>query len=522
LNDRQETRVALSAGWDARYNDFAPFHPARPHAEYPLGNLTPAAANPAYEALRKALALCGLDRNHLGSPAWNPLGKIASPGDTVVLKPNFVRDFRESCRDPANCVMTHGSVIRAVIDYVYIALAGRGRIVVADAPHSDADFERIREFAGLDAIQELYRREAGFEIEVYDLRPEIAHKIGGVIAGHRKLPGDPAGYVKVDLADHSAFAEIQPLCDRLYGSEYDMSELYRHHSDGVHEYLFSRTVLDADVVISIPKLKTHKKVGLTVNLKNLVGINGNKNWLPHHREGTPAQGGDQFPNDSTTNRVERSVVTTFKKCFPRLGPLRLLLAGPAAAIGKRIFGDTNKGRIRSGNWHGNDTTWRMVLDLNRALLYADTDGRLHDQPVRRFFSIVDGIIAGEGNGPLDPTPKSCGLIVAGFNSLAVDTACARLMGFDMSRIPLLREAFQHHPLPLMRHGADAIECFINSSEDAGSLASLDGTCSPFVPHFGWTGRIEARLSSSSQPASTDEHDGDVARVQSSESVVCRK
>jgi len=28
-------------------------------------------------------------------------------------------------------------------------------------------------------------------------------------------------------------------------------------------------VLKADCVISVPKLKTHKKVGLTVNLKNL-------------------------------------------------------------------------------------------------------------------------------------------------------------------------------------------------------------------------------------------------------------
>jgi hypothetical protein len=36
-------------------------------------------------------------------------------------------------------------------------------------------------------------------------------------------------------------------------------------------------------------------VGMTCALKNLVGINANKNWLPHHTEGTPEQGGDQFP-----------------------------------------------------------------------------------------------------------------------------------------------------------------------------------------------------------------------------------
>ena len=59
-----------------------------------------------------------------------------------------------------------------------------------------------------------------------------------------------------------------------------------------------------------------------------------------------------------------------------------------------MFGDTTTDRIRSGNWHGNDTTWRMVLDLNRALRYGDGVGVLHDEPQRRYFSVVDGIIAG--------------------------------------------------------------------------------------------------------------------------------
>ena len=34
------------------------------------------------------------------------------------------------------------------------------------------------------------------------------------------------------------------------------------------------------VLINIPKLKTHKKVGLTVALKNLVGTTPRTNWLP--------------------------------------------------------------------------------------------------------------------------------------------------------------------------------------------------------------------------------------------------
>jgi uncharacterized protein (DUF362 family) len=92
------------------------------------------------------------------------------------------------------------------------------------------------------------------------------------------------------LGQHSAFHEISNLCHLLYGAEYETSELRSHHHDDIHEYLISRTVIEADCVINLPKLKTHKKTGITVSMKNLVGINGNKNWLPHHREGTPAQG----------------------------------------------------------------------------------------------------------------------------------------------------------------------------------------------------------------------------------------
>jgi len=32
-------------------------------------------------------------------------------------------------------------------------------------------------------------------------------------------------------------------------------------------------------------LKLHRKAGITCALKNLIGINGNKEYLPHHRLG---------------------------------------------------------------------------------------------------------------------------------------------------------------------------------------------------------------------------------------------
>src|SRR5262249_36085264 len=145
-----------------------------------------------------------------------------------------------------------------------------------------------------------------------------------------------------------------------------------------------------------------------------------------------------------------------KRWFPQLGPLRSFVAGPAKAVGRQIFGDTNVDTVRSGNWYGNDTTWRMVLDLNRILHYADAAGGWPELPGRHFFSVVDGIVGGEGNGPLDPRPRPAGIIVAGSNPVAVDLTCARLIGFDYNKIPMLRRALDHHDLSLVSFSYDDI------------------------------------------------------------------
>ncbi len=468
------------------YPSQSPYSPGTNYPEHPFGPDTLAReVNHAYEGVRDALRLLALDAAHYGRTEWNPLGDIIHPGDTVVLKPNFIREFRETHPGHDDCLITHGAIIRAALDYVFIALKGKGRIIIADASQNDADFDAIRRIAGLNEIQEFYRRQADCDVEVYDLRPEKARKIDGVIVGHERLPGDPAGYVKVDLARHSAFHEIDHLCHLLYGTEYDAAELRLHHHDNVHEYLISRTILEADCIINLPKLKTHKKTGITVCMKNLVGINGNKNWLPHHREGTPAQGGDQFADDDIKHRIERKAMGCFRRVFPVLGPFRRMAAKPLKALGRGIFGDTNANMVRSGNWYGNDTTWRMVIDLNRIVMHADRDGRLRDSPARRLFCIVDGIIGGEGNGPLDPTPKPAAMVLAGENCVAVDLVCAHLMGFAYERLPVLSRAMTRHCLPIRTFDYKDVICRSRDPRFDRPLADLDELRPAFRPHFGW-------------------------------------
>jgi uncharacterized protein (DUF362 family) len=132
----------------------------------------------------------------------------------------------------------------------------------------------------------------------------------------------------------------------------------------------------------------------------------------------------------------------------------------------------------------------MVLDLNRILLYAEPSGEVSPVQKRRYLSIVDAVIAGDGNGPVAARPFSAGMIIAGSNAVAVDAISSRLMGFDWRKIPTIARAFEAHELPLIDFAWEAIE--IASSDSGLSREALDAglMVHQFQPHFGWTGHIE--------------------------------
>ena len=296
-------------------------------------------------------------------------------GDHVVLKPNWVKehDERRPGPDAWEHVITHPAVIEAVTRWVAARLEGDGSIVICDAPQTDSSFAMIRQYSKLDEMIERCRSEfPGVRIDLLDLRPEEWHAIDGVTVATTRLTGDPLGSTEVKLDADSEFVGFDG-CGHLYGASFDVVETNRHHSGGHHEYLLCRTPMDADVFINLPKLKTHKKVGLTCALKNLVGINSNKNWLPHYTEGAPGTGGDQFRSATAKTRLEQAWMGAFKAHLrhrPRLSRLFV----PVKKAGRLVFGDT-QAVVRSGNWFGNDTCWRMVLDLNKCLWFFDGEGR---------------------------------------------------------------------------------------------------------------------------------------------------
>ena len=131
------------------------------------------------------------------------------------------------------------------------------------------------------------------------------------------------------------------------------------------------------MVINLPKMKTHKKAGATLALKNLVGVSSERNWLPHYTLGSPSSGGDQFPEATVKRLSEGWAVRRFQSVTDRHPWMAPAFRG-VKRLATPFWGHTQK-VVRSGNWHGNDTCWRMVHDLNRAVLYGDG----HEFPTSR-------------------------------------------------------------------------------------------------------------------------------------------
>jgi len=447
--------------------------------------------NPVYAGVRAALLGLGLDQDNFGSEKWNPLGTLVRRGGDIVLKPNFIRHWNPREGSGVESVITHGSMVRAAADYARLATGPEGSVTLAEAPQMDCDFDRIRAITGLDEIARFYAEELGLDFEILDLRREAVTFEGGIIASRRQLPGDPRGYRRVDLGDRSLFCDSGLDPERFRGADYDPGPTTEHHRDGRNEYLLSETVLSADLVVNLPKLKTHKKTGVTLALKNLVGINGDKNWLPHHCVGSERDGGDEFPDSRLIDRARSRATEIARPWLQRGRALRLF--GWVRRAETAVRGDDF---IRSGNWYGNRTTWRMCLDLNRCFYYSDAQGLHLDAPapVRTALTLMDGIVAGEGAGPLAPSSRPLGVVIAATDPLAADLVAVRLMGFDEDRLPKLRQAMRGDDLRItaLRGPEDLLVGEVSVDDFEPRLCHLDDIESerPFATHPGWSGRLE--------------------------------
>ncbi|MDH4099350.1 MAG: DUF362 domain-containing protein [Nitrospirota bacterium] len=443
--------------------------------------------NVIYELARQNFILLGMDRDNYSSAQWNPLGELIQPGQHVVIKPNLVRHIHMGGGD-LQAVITHPSMVRCMIDYAALALRGTGRITVGDAPVQSADFAQLVAKCHLREICDAASNTWNMPIELVDFRLWSSE----VESGHRivkgkQLSGDPRGYIPVNLGDRSLLAPLGEGYARFKVTSYDCKEMQLHHNETTHEYLIPRTVLEADAVINLPKLKTHRKVGLTAALKNLVGINGHKDWLPHHREGSLKEGGDEYPNPSRLKRLQNDLIAKLDRAPCGHGGAAVQLANRVVARLIRQFAEDT---YLEGSWYGNNTLWRTVLDLNRVLIYADKEGKIKDTPQRRCFTMVDAMVAGEGEGPMEPDSRKCGFLAAGVNPVAIDAVLATVVGFDYRKVPIIARAFDLSELPLTNFLAADIVVASNDRQLDQLKVGYKCDLFRFTPSSGWKGHIE--------------------------------
>lgn len=116
-------------------------------------------------------------------------------------------------------------------------------------------------------------------------------------------------------------------------SGYDADVVNALHHGDTHEHLLAGTPIGCDLFVNLPEMKAHKKAGITCSVKNLAGINGDQNWLPHHTEGSPRHGGDEFPSESMLSELERAT-----KKAGRCLALNFPVVGTRASVGCKMRG----------------------------------------------------------------------------------------------------------------------------------------------------------------------------------------
>lgn len=486
-----------------------PFNPPKIYPEFvKVKNQDVDKTNEIYDKVRQVLVGLKLDTRNYGTTNWNPFKELVSKGDHVVIKPNLVRAQHPLGFDPISMV-THGSLIRPIIDYVLLATEGDCKISICDVPLQQSSWTELMKVTGINKLHKFYLKKK-VNIHLLDLRKEISiENKSGVIIKRIIKDRDPLGYSIVNIGEYSSLMPVMKNYKKFEITDYGTGTVQPHHNPDTNEYFISKTILDSDVFINVPKLKTHRKAGLTCALKNIIGINGDKCWLAHHRKGSKYSGGDEYRTIHNVNQVvlllkwrvfaflkrHKSLLPfatflkfVFSKIIPRIikvayVPKKLFSKKGAAKnhpLADSVAKDANDASLSEGSWYGNDTIWRVILDLNRILIYVDKEGKFHKTPQRKYFGIVDAIIAGEKEGPLEPTPKHCGAIMGGFNPVAIDFASSEIMGFDWRKIPSIREAFKLNKFPLTSFSHNQINIQSNYTKINFQ----------FTPSKGWMGHIE--------------------------------
>ena len=414
----------------------------------------------------------------------------------IFIKPNWVI-HQQKPDFPISAMVISVSLIDATIECCLSRYPDVESIIVGDVPLQSCDWESLARQAGINTLIEKYSGMQRPVIRFLDLRRERFKIEKGYMVSSNNNNCDPKGYVEIDLGSESFLEEISKQAKNFRVSDYDPKETVSVHTKGRHKYLICKSILDCDLFINMPKMKTHQKAGITGALKNLVGINGEKAYLVHHRKGKNTQGGDEFPDDVSPliilqTRLREIVQKRSKFIFNLLKiPWEIL-----KKITEMQTAGTRENLIRSnlytgsGSWYGNDTIWRMIYDLNMIILFGEIkSGVLSPKKQREYLSILDGVVSGEGNGPLQSLLVESKIVAISRNPFIIDFAIAQMMGFDWLKIPQLRNKGLFKYAEWGQFDPYVFTVQINSESYDNGLKCVP-IIKQYLPSPGWKGHIE--------------------------------
>jgi len=416
-------------------NDY--FNPSYKYPEYLWGEKELSTSiNTIYDMVRCALFGIGLDKENYNKPNWNPLGKLIRPGNNILIKPNLIisdNDLIYSRTD--NCIVTHPSIIRPLIDYILIATKKECNITIGESASPGCDIERLINGLGFDRLIEFYRKK-NINIKFKDFRLVKLYK-------HKYIYGDlKDNYKIINLKESSAFYNLLQNDKRFGNPDWGVRRVVPHFNKYKCEYVIPNEILESDVIISVPKIKTHCKTLLTAALKNSFGMVAHKDWLPHYMEGSIEEGGDEY----IKKNIYRKLITHFLFKIRYLSESSalnyyffILLSRIAFKLISIICNEDN---FYFGSFYGNDTLHRAISDINKIIFYADKNGKIKNVMQRKCFYCGDMIIGGEGEGPLKCKPRKSGIIIVGFNPIFFDIAVANIMGYEINKIKIIQKLLE--------------------------------------------------------------------------------
>ena len=387
-------------------------------------------------------------------------------GKSIFLKPNWVRHSIHNYDEI--CLRTNDNFLLAFIELL-LELSPKS-ILIGDAPIQSCKWDKMLStnfFLEINLLSKRYN----IPIIIKDYRRVIFDVLNNEL---KEVNNKINEYIIFDLGNQSYLEPISNDENNFRVTYYDYNRLSKVHKIGVHKYCITKDFFNNDIFISIPKIKTHQKTGITCALKNLVGLNGDKDYLPHHRIGGTGRNGDCYPGNSNLRYFSEKLMDIANK---NIGKPQFLFWKKLSILFWKLS-NPKLVHQRAAGWYGNDTCWRMVMDINKIAIYGTNDGRILEKPQRIIYTLCDGIIGGQGNGPLKPSPLPLGIIAFSNNSYITDIITAMLMGFNINLIYLLKAAINEILLKEIEIFIDDKSFFFNDFNIMNEINSLSLTTSP--------------------------------------------